>query len=411
MGAASSIETSEDGMLVESFRCHGCDYKWNQKADLEHECPSCGGDFVERTSVGIMQNRPRRLPINEEAIQQAVAAAMAAGGGENQLSVQELMLNIAQFGLSADEGMSHENNPDDPELREAIERSLAETEGNPRLPPPASQKAMESLKTTRYAGEMMQRQEAACAVCSEEYKHGEDLLSMPCEHVFHKACLLPWLKSTNSCPVCRMTLETDDAAYERTRVKQTKVASNAGNKVNMSHKVSPRGGSSPEVPPGAPQAVEAPPPPPGGQSRASISSDSAARRMASNSAPRPAPSSISAALVPPSRTHSSASASASSSSFTPSPSFSSSFSSRTSAAAAPGRQSTIERLMAREVPRPVASPPPRLSGRTETQSLSSSRVVAHRRAAGRLQGEREATKQSFSRGSSSGSNGRMEKQR
>ncbi|EKX42502.1 hypothetical protein GUITHDRAFT_111475 [Guillardia theta CCMP2712] len=224
MGAASSIENSEEGILVESFRCHECDYKWNQKADLDHECPSCGGDFVERISVGLMQNRPRHLRVNEEAIEQAVAAAVAAGEGEDRLTVQELMLNIAQFGLSADDGTRSEIQSEDPELREAIERSIAETEGNLRLPPPASQKAMATLKTKKYAGETFHRQEATCAVCrwTEDYKYGEELLFMPCEHVFHKACLLPWLKSTNSCPVCRMTLETDDEKYEETRVRMSK---------------------------------------------------------------------------------------------------------------------------------------------------------------------------------------------
>ena len=59
--------------------------------------PACsGGDFVERISVGLLQNRPRHLRVNEEAIEQAVAAAVAAGGGGDRLTVQELMLNIAQ---------------------------------------------------------------------------------------------------------------------------------------------------------------------------------------------------------------------------------------------------------------------------------------------------------------------------
>uniref|UniRef100_A0A7N1A176 RING-type domain-containing protein n=1 Tax=Kalanchoe fedtschenkoi TaxID=63787 RepID=A0A7N1A176_KALFE len=46
-------------------------------------------------------------------------------------------------------------------------------------------------------------EEAVCAVCLGEYERGERLRLLPCRHVFHCACIDPWLRESGVCPVCR----------------------------------------------------------------------------------------------------------------------------------------------------------------------------------------------------------------
>ncbi|GBP05480.1 E3 ubiquitin-protein ligase RNF181 [Eumeta japonica] len=79
----------------------------------------------------------------------------------------------------------------------------------PRLPPPASKKAVEELSdiTINTTGKQ-------CPVCLKKFSNGEKVKLMPCEHSFHSTCILTWLNKTNSCPLCRHELPTDDEGYE-----------------------------------------------------------------------------------------------------------------------------------------------------------------------------------------------------
>lgn len=51
---------------------------------------------------------------------------------------------------------------------------------------------------------------AACAVCLESLVG--DGAQLPCRHVFHHDCVVPWLERRGSCPLCRMDLTQMAAA-------------------------------------------------------------------------------------------------------------------------------------------------------------------------------------------------------
>jgi len=45
-----------------------------------------------------------------------------------------------------------------------------------------------------------------CAVCKDSFEVAQDTISLPCKHAFHDECILPWIKSSGTCPVCRYEL-------------------------------------------------------------------------------------------------------------------------------------------------------------------------------------------------------------
>lgn len=74
--------------------------------------------------------------------------------------------------------------------------------------PPASKSAIESLSRVEI-GDCHVKAEVNCAVCTEVFEAGAEGREMPCKHIFHGDCIVPWLSIRNSCPVCRFELASD----------------------------------------------------------------------------------------------------------------------------------------------------------------------------------------------------------
>ncbi|CAI9302772.1 unnamed protein product [Lactuca saligna] len=75
--------------------------------------------------------------------------------------------------------------------------------------PPASKSAIESMPTIEIQENHIST-ESHCAVCKEPFDLGTDAKEMPCKHIYHPDCILPWLALRNSCPVCRHELPPDN---------------------------------------------------------------------------------------------------------------------------------------------------------------------------------------------------------
>ena len=83
-----------------------------------------------------------------------------------------------------------------------------------RPPPPTSKKVIEELPTVSVT-QAEEDKHALCPVCLGALETGDEMKKLPCEHTFHPKCIIPWLQKTNSCPLCRHELPTDDEDYEK----------------------------------------------------------------------------------------------------------------------------------------------------------------------------------------------------
>lgn len=92
---------------------------------------------------------------------------------------------------------------------------LVENDSSRRGAPPASASFVDSLPLIVISEDHQKESEGlACAICKDLLTSGTEVNRLPCLHLYHPSCILPWLSARNSCPLCRYELPTDDIDYE-----------------------------------------------------------------------------------------------------------------------------------------------------------------------------------------------------
>ncbi|KAI0673647.1 hypothetical protein C8Q78DRAFT_1067924 [Trametes maxima] len=97
--------------------------------------------------------------------------------------------------------------------QEALDQIISQImeNSNAHQPVPATEEAIEKLprEVLEEGSPLLDKD---CAVCKETFKlETEDpddqiVISLPCKHPFHENCIMPWLKNSGTCPVCRYQL-------------------------------------------------------------------------------------------------------------------------------------------------------------------------------------------------------------
>ncbi|KAL7728348.1 hypothetical protein ACLKA6_007443 [Drosophila palustris] len=76
-------------------------------------------------------------------------------------------------------------------------------------PPPLSSQRINEIPNVKISAEEVERK-IQCSVCWDDFKLDETVRKLPCSHLYHENCIVPWLNLHSTCPICRKSLASDD---------------------------------------------------------------------------------------------------------------------------------------------------------------------------------------------------------
>lgn len=206
--------------MTKSYWCHLCkkDFSRLYVENSEVHCRQCGKTFCEE----IVNNNENDHPSNYQPYEHRRSR-------ERTRDVSPI-LDILSSLMSFNEESHMEN----------IINYLMANDPNKYGNPPASKDEVDKLNRMKVNNENRDEinkmsGEAGCSVCKEDYESDQTAIKLPCSHLFHDECILPWLKDRNSCPTCRFELKTDDDDYEsRKNQKRNEVRTTAQSRSTQS---------------------------------------------------------------------------------------------------------------------------------------------------------------------------------
>ena len=97
------------------------------------------------------------------------------------------------------------------QLRQILQQSLYEKNNFKKV---LSDEGNEQLKTVKYDPEKFETDE--CVITQEKFEKDEDVILLPCDHIFNKEAIETWLKEESSkCPICRFELKFKEIKEEK----------------------------------------------------------------------------------------------------------------------------------------------------------------------------------------------------
>ncbi|KAG5676158.1 hypothetical protein PVAND_006007 [Polypedilum vanderplanki] len=241
----SASESSQENEEQKSFFCHSCSSSFLKQPNADYICPSCNMGFIEELPentnqqpaedeapfIRVLNDMNQFLgplitgslaggSLNYDGSTTSSGSGNAGAGGRRQRRqggpisfediLQEILVSITDGANSGRTPMFF--NPADyawgQQGLDTIVTQLLNQMDNAG-PPPLEKEKIDEIPKCEITQEQV-NSKLQCSVCWEDFQLKETVRQLPCSHVYHEDCILPWLNLHGTCPVCRKSLVSEE---------------------------------------------------------------------------------------------------------------------------------------------------------------------------------------------------------
>jgi len=77
--------------------------------------------------------------------------------------------------------------------------------------------------------ELACEEDATCSICLSEYENGDQIVKLPCDHLYHNDCVTSWTRNHVRCPLCNFDLQAGNTQSESPNFTTPETSSSTSN--------------------------------------------------------------------------------------------------------------------------------------------------------------------------------------
>ncbi|KAK0428944.1 hypothetical protein QR680_011098 [Steinernema hermaphroditum] len=225
---AATKESKDSGRLLPKvYFCHVCEDA--MPCSEKFECVACRNGFVEEglTSVDVIGSESAQILDDPSYSSLFEELPTIAHHDDVELRMQTCCNDLEPCAVDANELSSiFESMPtlNDDESYSNIFHGIPQITSGSRVAVPSARKTSGGKKGRIFEEKFRERKpfltdaqidammtkvsisppkHSECPVCMEELFQEQKMVKLNCVHVFHRDCIVPWLKRGGACPICR----------------------------------------------------------------------------------------------------------------------------------------------------------------------------------------------------------------
>ncbi|KAF3452645.1 hypothetical protein FNV43_RR03078 [Rhamnella rubrinervis] len=194
MSSATITTTSTDPMERQTYWCHECDMSVSLRPSSSLLCPHCLGNFLELMDSLSPSSYPHLLFPSSQSLplDSSDDNPFPSGSGDDNYLLDSPYLHRLVQHLST---------------HTSSDEYYPNNYTSPTSSIPASEAAIDAIPTVKITGSLLSVDPLLfCAVCKDQFVLDVEAKQLPCKHLYHSDCILPWLAHHSTCPVCRFQL-------------------------------------------------------------------------------------------------------------------------------------------------------------------------------------------------------------